>query len=199
MKIVNRNHVFVLLMTMLAGSAHAHAGHGTFSFFEGVLHPFGWDHVLAMIAVGMWSALAWPTRQAVVGPVTFLLMMVVGALVGMSGRAVAHLEPLMALSVLLLAVMLLVPLISHSRLAQGLGLCVVAASALTHGLAHGMEAPIGGASGYLLGFVFSTAAIHLGGVLAAQGVRRAWSVRTASLVLGTAVGGAGLCLLGQFV
>ncbi|WP_310626062.1 HupE/UreJ family protein [Limnohabitans sp.] len=199
MKIVNRNHLFVLLMAMLAGSAHAHAGHGTFSFFEGVSHPFGWDHLLAMVAVGMWSVLALPARQAAIGPVTFLLMMLAGSLMGMTGGSVTNLEALMAVSVLLLAVMLLVPLLSVSRVAQGLGLCVVAVSALLHGLAHGMEAPVGQASGYVLGFVFSTAALHVAGAFTAVCVRRAWSARTASLVLGTAVGSAGLCLLGQFV
>jgi urease accessory protein len=199
MKIVHRNPVFVLLMAVLAGSAHAHAGHGSFSFFEGVTHPFGWDHLLAMIAVGMWSVLAWPARQTAIGPVTFLLMMAVGAFAGMVGGGLTYLEPLMALSVLLLAVMLGVPLLSASRVAQGLGLCVVAVSALLHGLAHGMEAPVGQASGYVLGFVFSTAALHAAGAFTAVCVCRAWSARTASLVLGTAVGSAGLCLLGQFV
>lgn len=199
MKIVNRNHLFVLLMAVLAGSAHAHEGHGTFSFFEGVSHPLGWDHLLAMVAVGMWSALALPARQAAIGPVTFLFMMLAGALMGMTGGSVANLETLMAVSVLLMAVMLWVPLLSASRAAQGLGLGVVATAALLHGLAHGMEAPAGQASGYVLGFVLATAALHGLGVLTAVCVRRAWSARAASLVLGTAMGGAGVCLLGQFV
>ena len=199
MKIVNRNHVFVLFMWVLAGSAHAHAGHGAFSFFEGVSHPFGWDHLLAMIAVGMWSVLALPVRQAAIGPVIFLLMMLTGALIGMAGGGVANLEIMMAVSVLLLAVMLMVPLLSTSRAAKGLGLGVVATAALLHGLAHGMEAPADQASGYVLGFVFATAALHSVGILTAVCARRVWSARVASLMLGTAMGGAGVCLLGQFV
>ncbi|WP_310611069.1 HupE/UreJ family protein [Limnohabitans sp.] len=199
MKIIKRNHVFVLLMTVMAGSAHAHAGHGTFSFFEGVTHPFDWDHVLAMVAVGMWSVLALPARRTAIGPVTFLLMMLAGALMGMAGGSVAKLEALMVVSVLLLAVMLWVPLLSASRVAQGLGLGVVATAALLHGLAHGMEAPAGQASGYVLGFVLATAGLHGVGILTAVCVRRAWSARAASLMLGTAMGGAGVCLLGQLV
>lgn len=202
MKIIHRNPVFVFLMAMLAaGSAHAHvnANHGTFSFFEGLSHPFGWDHLLAMVAVGMWSVLALPARQAAIGPVTFVLMLLAGALMGISGGRVANLEVLIAVSVLLLAVMLWVPLLGGSRAAQGLGLGVVAIAATLHGLAHGLEAPAGQVSGYMLGFVLTTIALHGIGILTAVGVRRAWSARAASLVLGTALGGAGVSLLGQFV
>ncbi|MDP2020210.1 MAG: HupE/UreJ family protein, partial [Hydrogenophaga sp.] len=44
-----------LLLAGLAGAAQAHTGHGTHSLFEGLVHPFGLDHLLAMVAVGVWS------------------------------------------------------------------------------------------------------------------------------------------------
>ena len=52
------------LLMGLAGAAQAHTGHGTHSLMEGLAHPFGLDHLLAMLAVGVWSVSALPQGKA---------------------------------------------------------------------------------------------------------------------------------------
>ena len=56
-----------------AGAAQAHTGHGTSSLFEGLVHPLGADHLLAMLAVGLWSATTLPAGKVWQGPATFML------------------------------------------------------------------------------------------------------------------------------
>ena len=73
------------LLMGLAGAAQAHTGHGTHSLMEGLAHPFGLDHLLAMLAVGVWSVSALPQGKAWWGPATFLLALVASAALGAAG------------------------------------------------------------------------------------------------------------------
>ena len=59
----------------LAGTTSAHTGHDTHGFLAGIEHPFGLDHLLAMVAVGVWSATALQGARRWLGPLAFLAAM----------------------------------------------------------------------------------------------------------------------------
>lgn len=183
-------------LLVLAGSAHAHTGHDTSSLMAGLVHPLGLDHMLAMLAVGLWSVRVLPAQRAWQGPALFMLTLVAGAALGLLGFQFAMLEQLIALSVVLFGAMLMM---SARRLPIALGLGAVALSALAHGMAHGAEAPAGGFAGYALGFLGTTAVLHFGGMAVGLGVRTLVA-RNAGMVmasLGSIVGLTGVYLLSQ--
>lgn len=184
------------LLAGLAGAAQAHTGHGTSSLMEGLAHPFGLDHLLAMVAVGVWSVSALPARKAWQGPATFLLALVVGAFAGTMGLSLPYLEQGVALSVVLFGLMLA---IGTRPLPPGLGLALIAMASALHGLAHGSETPATGFAGYAAGFLLTTAALHIGGVGMGLAIRRLFSERRGVALggLGAALGGAGLYLFAQ--
>lgn len=186
----------VLLLTLAAGAAQAHTGHGTTGVFDGLAHPFGLDHLLAMVAVGVWSVSALPANKAWWGPTTFMLALVVSAALGAMGFTVPFLEQLISLSVVLFGVMLV---FSRLRMPVSLGLGLVAMAASLHGLAHGAETPEAGFAAYAAGFVLTTAALHFGGVMAGLGIRH-YLARQATWVvsgLGALCGGTGIYLFSQ--
>lgn len=169
----------------VAGTTHAHAvGHG-------VLHPLvGLDHLLAMVAVGLWAAQR-GGRAIWLLPVAFVVAMLGGATVGAAGIAMPGVEQGILLSVLLLGALVA----SAVRVPTAIGVAVVAAFALLHGHAHGTEMPAN-ASGlaYGAGFAVATAGLHAVGVIAALGLRRG-AVGTAALRLaGAAIGIGGVAL-----
>lgn len=177
-------------LLVLAGTAAAHTGHGTHGFFAGLEHPFGLDHLLAMVAVGVWSAAALRGARRWLGPLAFVGAMTLGAAFGAAGHAPAFVEPAVAASVLLLGLML----VFVRRLPPASGLALISASAALHGLAHGSELPAGaGFATYAAGFVLTTVALHFGGLgLGSQLDRaRVWVWRVA----GALVGAAGLLML----
>ncbi len=95
---MNKLLITVVLATV-AGPALAHTGHETSGFAAGLAHPvFGTDHLLAMVAVGLWAALAAP-KLVWVAPAGFLLGMLIGGLTGYAGFAVQGLEALIVGSV----------------------------------------------------------------------------------------------------
>jgi urease accessory protein len=176
-----------------AGAAQAHTGHGTSSLFEGLVHPLGADHLLAMLAVGLWSATKLPAGQVWQGPATYLLALVASATLGMMGVTVPFLEQLIALSVALFGALLVMGRL-QMPIAAGLGLVAVAAS--LHGLAHGAETPASGFAAYAIGFLVTTALLHATGAAAGLVLRRTLA-RQSSWVLsatGSLLGGAGLYL-----
>ena len=184
------------LLAGLAGAAQAHTGHGTHSLMEGLVHPFGLDHLLAMVAVGVWSVSALPAGKAWQGPATFLLALVTSAALGAGGVTVPYLEHAISLSVVLFGLMLIV---AQRAMPAALGLGLVAAASSLHGLAHGAETPETGFAGYAVGFLLTTAALHIGGVGLGLGIRRWLAERRAAVLggLGAGVGAAGLYLFGQ--
>lgn len=185
------------LLATLASAAQAHTGHGTSSLFEGLVHPFGPDHLLAMVAVGVWSVSALPAHKAWQGPATFLLALIVSATLGMLGFTVPYLEHGVSLSVVLFGGMLL--LARRSTLPPSLGLGLIAAAASLHGLAHGSETPESGFAGYAVGFLLTTALLHAGGVGLGLGIRRWLAERSGWALggLGALLSAAGLYLFGQ--
>jgi len=190
--------VAALFLVALASSAGAHTGHGTESLYQGLVHPFGLDHLLAMLAVGLWSVFSLPAGRAWMGPATFMLALVISAAVGSSGVTVPFLEVAISASVVVFGAMLIM---ASRRLPVGLGLCLVAVAASLHGLAHGAESPSSaGFVSYAVGFLMTTAALHFGGVFTGLSLRRWFATRAPQIVggLGVACGGAGLYLLSQF-
>ena len=184
------------LLAALATSAQAHTGHGTHSLMEGLVHPFGADHLLAMLAVGVWSVSALPQGKAWWGPAAFMAALTASAALGAAGVTAPYLEHAIALSVVLFGLMLVV---AQRRLPAALGLGLVAAAASLHGLAHGAETPATGFAGYAAGFLLTTAALHVSGVGAGLAIRR-WLAQRSGVVLGglgAGLGAAGLYLFGQ--
>jgi len=185
-----------LVLLAAAGSAAAHPGHDGTSVFAGFVHPLGLDHLLAMVAVGLWSVAALPAARRLHGPVAFLLALVAGAVVGAWAHAPALVEPGIALSVLVFGLLIAKP----QLLPAGGGLALVAVAGALHGLAHGAELPAGGGfAGYAFGFVATTALLHAAGL----GLGRqllALPARLARWGTGLVAGGfgiAGLALLTQ--
>jgi len=184
------------LLAGLAGAAQAHTGHGTHSLMEGLVHPFGLDHLLAMVAVGVWSVSALPPGKAWWGPATFLAALVVSAALGAAGVTVPYLEHAISLSVVLFGLMLV---FANKAMPVALGLGLVAVASSLHGLAHGSETPETGFAGYAAGFLLTTAALHIGGVLVGLGVRRTLAERAGWALggFGAALSVAGVYLFGQ--
>ena len=151
--------------------AFAHAGHGITS---GFLHPFlGWDHLIAMLAVGAWGATL-GTRAVWAVPAAFVSMMIVGGLLGMSGIQVPFVETMILASVGVLAALALV----RVKMPVWSGMAIVGLFALAHGHAHGAEIPEG-VSPWVFGagFVTATSLIHALGAMSALAVMRLKSVR----------------------
>lgn len=191
-----RRVVAAALLAGLAGAAQAHTGHGTHSLMEGLAHPFGLDHLLAMVAVGVWSVSALPQGKAWMGPATFLTALVISAALGAAGVTVPYLEHAISLSVVLFGLMLIV---AHRAMPMALGLGLIAAASSLHGLAHGAETPETGFAGYAAGFLLTTAVLHIGGVGIGMAIKRWLGERRGAVLggLGAAVGAAGLYLFGQ--
>ena len=184
------------LLAGLAGAAQAHTGHGTSSLMEGLVHPFGADHLLAMVAVGIWSVSALPRDKAWQGPATFLLALVVSAALGAAGVTVPYLEHAISLSVVLFGLMLIV---ATRPVPPAIGLTLIAAASSLHGLAHGSETPETGFAGYAVGFLVTTTALHIGGVGIGLAIKRWLGQRSAVALggLGTALSAAGVYLFSQ--
>lgn len=145
-----------------AGPAAAHTGAGgTSSFAAGLLHPLGgFDHILAMVAVGSWAALK-GGKALWVWPAAFVGVMLAGGALGMAGMPLPFVEPGIAASIVVLG--LLVALAADLPVA--VGAAIIGVFALFHGHAHGAEAPAAGtALVYAAGFALATAALHGAGI-----------------------------------
>ncbi len=152
----------VFAVMAFAAPAQAHTGTGLpGGFVSGFLHPLtGWDHLLAMVSVGLWGAiLGRPLLVAL--PVIFPCMMVVGALLGIMHVPMPPVEIGIAASVLILGLVIAFEYKAPVWLACG----IVAIFALFHGYAHGHELPSAADPvGYSAGFVLSTGLLHLCGI-----------------------------------
>jgi urease accessory protein len=162
--------VAVLGAILAPTAAWAHVGAGSTSgFIHGFVHPVtGIDHVLAMIAVGMFAAnLGGRALWAV--PLTFVSVMAAGGALGVAGIGIPFVEAGIAVSVIVLG--LAVALRWRGPVAAAMAL--VGVFAIFHGHAHGAEMPID-ASGleYGLGFVLATALLHIVGIVIDLGLAR---------------------------
>jgi urease accessory protein len=173
-------------------TAHAHVQSGeTGGFLTGLGHPVsGLDHVLAMIAVGLWGAqLGTPAMWVL--PVAFPMMMACGGTLGLIGLPLPGVEIGIAVSAIVLGAMVL----SEARPPLGVAIAIVAFFAIFHGHAHGTELPEG-QSGllYSIGFVVATGCLH--GVGIAIGLIHRWQAGKLALrFAGAVVALAGLYFL----
>jgi urease accessory protein len=148
--------------SVFAGPAFAHSGTGLAGgFVSGFLHPLtGFDHLLAMVSVGLWGAFL-GRPLIVVLPVLFPAVMAVGGVLGMAGVPMPPVELGIALSVLVLGGMIAFAV----RAPVWLAVLLVAFFAVFHGYAHGKELPSAADPvGYSVGFVLSTGLLHIVGI-----------------------------------
>lgn len=163
--------LLAVFLLFLPSSAFAHVERGQAAgLVTGLRHPWsGLDHVLAMIAVGIWGAqLGNPALWVL--PVTFPLVMSLGAMLGLLGFPLPGVEIGIALSALLLGAMVG----REARPKLAVAGVLVGLFAIFHGHAHGAELPAG-QSGmlYSMGFVIATGCLH--GIGIAIGLVHRWA------------------------
>ena len=166
-----------LAALLVAPIAAAHTGEGVVGGFQsGFLHPiFGWDHLLAMLLVGIWGA-QMGGRSLWTLPVTFPLVMAAGGFFGVIGIPFPFVEQLIAISVIVLGIC--VAFMVHPK--EPIVLAIVGVFAAAHGHAHGAELPVA-ANGlaYGVGFVIATGLIHLVGIGFGEAASKPWKGRIA--------------------
>ena len=159
-----KNRAFILLgLLWPALPALAHTGamgdHVHPGFMAGLLHPFtGIDHLAAMLAVGVWSALA--VRPVWVAPLAFVALLGAGALGGLAGVAVPGVEPMIAASLLVTGLLIA----TRAQWPVWAAALVAGLFAFFHGAAHGMELSGVGVAQALAGMLIGSAALHLAGI-----------------------------------
>ena len=189
--------IFVLSMALLLGGGFAADAHvkdeAAGSFITGLAHPVsGLDHVLAMVAVGLWGAqLGAPALWVL--PVAFPLMMAMGGMLGLMGLPLPGIEYGIAASAVLLGAAVMFEL----RPPLVVAALVVGIFAIFHGHAHGTELPPGqSALLYSVGFVMATGCLHALGIAVGTVHRFSWG-RTLLRVAGAGVTLGGVFFLWQ--
>ncbi len=150
----------VFLFAPVSAWAHVESGQAG-GFFSGLSHPVsGLDHVLAMVAVGLWGAqLGRPAIWLL--PVAFPMMMAFGGMLGLMGIPVPGIEIGIAVSGIVLGALIL----GETKMPMIGALIVVAFFAIFHGHAHGTELEAGqNAMLYSMGFVICTGTLHAIGI-----------------------------------
>lgn len=185
--------LFALVLAGGAGSALAHGGHSGAHFGAGLAHPFsGFDHVLAMLAVGIYAL-----RQGGQGrwllPAGFVAAMLAGAALGALGGVVPAVETGIASSVLVLGLLIAAAV----RLPLAAALPLVSVFAVFHGYAHFVEMGGAGLLSYALGFATATAVLHAMGFALARWMPETPLAQGVKRVLGGAMAATGLVLLGS--
>ena len=169
----------------------AHPGHGPHGFTSGALHPLsGVDHLLAMIAVGMWASQL-KGRSLIVVPLAFVSAMLLGGVFAASGLALPLVETSIATSVLILG--LLVAFVRATP--PAVSALLVGVFAVFHGYAHLAEMPAGSSAPvYAGGFAIASAILHLVGAVAGLAVAH-WSVPNFARICGCVIAAAGAVLM----
>ena len=155
-----------LCFLLSSSIVYAHPGHETsISFMSGILHPFsGLDHLLVILLVGFWSAFV--LKQIWVGPLAFLLGMMIGVFAGMLGAPLQFFEFGIAASVIGIGMLLL----TKKQYSTKWILILLTMFGLFHGFAHAQlfsQVHLGFAlvAQDMAGLVFATGALHLTGAL----------------------------------
>lgn len=183
--------VALFALCLIASPAFAHIGLGqTESFSTGFLHPLGGiDHVLAMVAVGLYAASLGGSAIWLI-PAAFVGTMVVAGSLGYAGLPLPYVEQGIGLSVVVMGFAIAFGV----RLPTAIAMALVGLFALFHGHAHGSE---GGSEGaelaaflpYAAGFVIAMALLHMTGIALGLGFDRLG--RAPSELLRRAAGTAG--------
>lgn len=183
-----------LILLAFVNPAFAHTGHGASSFMHGLAHPpGGLDHVLAMVAVGLYAAMR-GGRALWFIPAAFLGAMALGGVLGMMGFGLPYTEIGIAVSVIVLGLAVAL----RASLSTVGAMALAGLFAIFHGHAHGTEMPqpMSGYE-YAAGFLLATAALHGAGI--ALGIvleRTRWRIAQAA---GAAMALAGIVLLAAAV
>lgn len=168
--------------------AYAHAEHGSANgLVSGFMHPLtGLDHVVAMVAVGLWGAFLGKPAVWLL-PVVFPVVMAFGGALGVMGVPVPGIEVGIALSGVLLGLMV----VFKARPPLWVAAVMVGVFAVFHGHAHGTELPEAtNAMTYSVGFVIATGLLHLGGI--GFGLLTKWDWGTVAV----RVGGGAIAVIG---
>ena len=182
-------------LALVAAPALAHTGQGdAHGFLHGVLHPLtGPDHLLAMLAVGLWSGFVLPNRFWA-GAATFLGAMAVGAGLSWAGIAFPAVETVILASVVVFGLLVVLSRPGQPQWQTGASLGAIAVFASAHGHAHATEAT-GTIATYLAGFLLATLALHLAGIGIARSVADRTAARLLQGGLGLGIAASGLYLL----
>ena len=184
--------VGVSALVLLTAPVFAHTGSVAGGFAGGFAHPlFGPDHVVAMVAVGLWGMfLGAPAIWLL--PVVFPVVMALGGVIGILGIAIPWVETGIALSAVVLGLMVAL----GARPPLVVAAALVGAFAIFHGHAHGAELPAGvDAVAYSVGFVVATGLLHIAGI--GFGAIAHWPAgRIAVRMAGGAIAIAGVMFLG---
>ena len=153
--------ISIILIAGLANSALAHIAVGqTDSFASGIAHPLhGADHILVMLAVGLWGVLA-GGRATWVWPMAFVAAMLAGFAAATAGLQMPFVEPAIWSSIVILG--LLVALAVKAPV--WLGAVITGFFAFFHGHVHGTEATTASLIPYAAGFALATAGLHAAGI-----------------------------------
>lgn len=159
----------LILLVLFGGSVQAHPGHGGLAGFgSGALHPFtGVDHLLAMLGIGLWSALR-GNGVSLRLPLWFVAGAALGTALGFAGLFDERIEIVLAASLIPLGVALL----ANLRGEHVLALCLVAVCGLLHGAAHGREFAGAHRSMAFAGFLTGTVVLHVAGAALALALPR---------------------------
>ncbi|MSO91958.1 MAG: HupE/UreJ family protein [Rhodospirillales bacterium] len=183
----------VVLLATGPAAAHTFGGAADGGFYEGFIHPFlGLDHMLAMVAVGLWAAhLGGSARLRV--PATFVTVMAAGGIVGAAGISISFVEAAIALSVVALGGLVM----ARVRMPLAAGMALVGAFAIFHGHAHGAEIPDAASPAvYALGFALATAVLHGVGLTAGIVLGR---TQDAAGIRALRIAGGGIATAGVFL
>jgi len=177
--------LLIVASLTLSSLARAHVGtdlaeHHTLGLVDGFLHPFtGLDHLAAMLAVGFWSALS--TRRVWLAPLAFANMLLVGALMGLSGITLPAVEPLVAATVLALGLLIA----TRAQVPGAVAAALAGSFAVFHGMVHGVEFAGSSPVGVLVGMVAGTLVLHGAGLAAGLALRShsVWWPRVAGVAM----------------
>ena len=187
----------LLMAVTFAEPAFAHEGNIVRGgFMAGFIHPFfGLDHMLAMIAVGIWGAILGRPLIYLL-PSVFPVMMAVGGVIAMAGIVIPFTETGIALSLVTLGGLIA----AQRRLPVVAAMIIVGVFAICHGFAHGTELPLAADPvAYSSGFVIATGLLHLAGIGIGWLGGMARSPALVSLVSGALIAAAGFYFLAGHV
>ena len=190
---IKRIALATLVIAASAAPAFAHldpAEHG--SFAAGLSHPlFGLDHILAMVAVGLWAALLGargPKPALWLAPIAFVGAMAAGFAAALAGLSLPFVEPVILASAVVIGLLAATALSVPASAAMAL----VGFFAFFHGHAHGGELGSAGALSFGFGFALSTALLHLAGIGTGLGLGRVFGGEIGRLATRVAGGAAAL-------
>lgn len=158
-----------ILLAAVPRVVFAHEGHvhGDGGFASGFTHPLtGLDHLIAMIAIGLWAAQI-GGRAVVVLPAVFVSMMFVGGALALNGVQVPVIEPGIVASVLVLGLLIA----AAAKLPLMAGIIITALFAFVHGAAHGQELGESSPLHFALGAMLASTLLHIAGALLGTSIK----------------------------